>query len=71
MANICRFLDIPPITIDPETPSNLGITAVLPDDLRWAFHNAFAPQYDFMTDRFGANVPTRWAGPITTDLSAT
>lgn len=71
MANICRFLDIPPITIAPETLSNLGITAVLPDDLRRAFHEAFAPQYDFIGDRFGANVPARWAGPITTDISVT
>lgn len=71
MAKLFNFLDIPRIEIEPETRSNPGLTATLPADLRTAFRRAFAPQYDFIADRFGGAVPAGWAGDIIPALSAT
>ncbi len=60
MNDICAFMGISRLQIDPAKHSNIGTPAPLPDDIRLAFRSAFAPQYDFVQDRFGGMVPDQW-----------
>lgn len=64
MNNLCNFLKIEPIETDPETHSNLGISASMPDNIRADFCDAFSPQYAFIHDRFSGQVPDSWAAEL-------
>lgn len=60
MISLCGFLGIPPLPTLPNQRSNVGQTAHLPDDLRTAFRAALDPQYSFIRERFGADIPSTW-----------
>lgn len=60
---ISHFLQISGLTGDLSHYANRGTTAVLPEDVAEALRSAFAPQYRFVRDRFGADVPKQWRLP--------
>jgi hypothetical protein len=61
MNDLCDFLRIEPIAVDPETHSNRGATATMPADIRAGFCDAFSPQYALIHERFRGRVPDGWA----------
>lgn len=58
--DICTFLGISPISPKADLRSNSGRHAMLPEHLKHSFREAFALQYDFILNRFGAATPARW-----------
>ena len=64
MMSLCSFLGISPLPTLPKQRSNVGQIAHLPDDLRAAFRIALDPQYKFIRERFGADMPAAWDNAI-------
>lgn len=60
MNGICDFLGIDPITANGGKNSNTGRSAKMPERLRLAFEQAFAPQYAFVRAHLGDAVPNSW-----------
>ncbi|QFT61371.1 sulfotransferase [Roseivivax sp. THAF30] len=57
---LSEFLGIDRIDPDLSRRVNEGIPIAIPPDLDHAFREAFAPQYAFVRERFGARVPDAW-----------
>lgn len=57
---ICAFLDIAPLAAKAAHRVNEGRAAPILPEIAAAFRRAFAPQYDFARQRFGAAVPDAW-----------
>jgi hypothetical protein len=59
---ICDFLDIERLPASTDKQVNRGRSLPIPEDIRHAFADAFAPQYRAMRDRFGDALPAAWNG---------
>jgi hypothetical protein len=60
LGRLYNFLDITPIPANTERRANKSPSADLPDDLANYFATELLPQYDYVRDRFGDDVPEGW-----------
>jgi hypothetical protein len=60
LARLYTFLNIAPITANTEKRANKSPTAHLPEDVANYFATGLAPQYEYIRERFGDNVPDGW-----------
>lgn len=58
--SLCTFLGIAPLEIQAKQRSNKGKGAHLPAHLRQAARIALAPQYMYINERFGSDLPEEW-----------
>ena len=59
-ARLAEFLGLSALPPGPAREVNKGLPLPLPADLEAAFRTAYAPQYDAVRARFGAEVPEAW-----------
>lgn len=67
--DICEFIGVPALFAQFETRQNVGIEAVLPEDLRLEFKRALQPQYTYCREKFGATLPPSWRKALEPCLS--
>ncbi|MBL4811247.1 MAG: sulfotransferase [Rhodobacteraceae bacterium] len=60
MDEVCGFVGISPLPVEPGKRINEGKALALPDDLAAIFYKHLTPQYEAMREKFGARLPAKW-----------